>query len=517
MRTNVIRILFAGMLCACNPPPASTQPALLVARASDAMTLDPARITTAESAEISEQIFDHLVRYRPNSTEIEPSLATKWEVSGDGKVWTFSLRTGVTFHDGTPCDADAVVFSLERQRNVEHPFHEPDFIYWETTYRNILSIEKVDTQTVRITIEKPYAPFLANLAMFPVSIVSPAAVKKWGHEFWKHPVGTGPFRFVEWQPGERITLAAYDKYWEGRAQLEHLAFTVVRDEHQRLAALEAGAVDIAESLSPDDLQFVSLHPELTLHRVAGNNVGYLAMNTQKPPFNDVRVRRAVNYAINKTAIVKLVYQGLARAATTPVPPSLWGSVEEPLYAYRKSEAIRLLEEANYVQPAKRPRLYTMSTPRQYMPAPEQVARIIQHNLHEVGIDIDVVVNDINTHVELTQNGQHDLCLLGWSGDNGDPDNFLYVLLDSSNAEPGTARNLAFYKDPELHGILTWAQESLVQKERENYYKRAQELIARAAPWVPLAYAEVVVAARRSLVGVSVHPSSNIYFYRVRRQ
>jgi peptide/nickel transport system substrate-binding protein len=509
----------AGLLAiaACAPPRREVDATVLVGRASDALGLDPARVTDAESAEVTEQIFDHLVRYRQNSTEIEPALALAWDVSADGKVWTFHLRSGVRFHDGTPFDADAVVFSLDRQRDPHHPFHQSDFTYWDTTFRNIQSVEKVDAHTVRISIERPYAPFLANLAMFPVSIVSPTAVKRWGGEFWRHPVGTGPFRFAEWSPGERITLEANPSYWDGRPQPEHLVFVAIRDARQRLVALEGGAIDVAENLQPQDLQFVALHPELELHRIAGNNVGYLAMNTEHPPFNDVRVRRAVNYAINKTAIVKLIYQGLAQPATTPVPPSLWGHVDEPMYHYDRAEAIRLLQAAGYKQPARRPRLYTMDTPRPYMPMPETVARIIQHNLHDVGMDIEVVSGDINTHVQATQNGEHDLCLLGWSADNGDPDNFLYVLFDPENATVGTARNLAFYKNRELHGILTWAQESGDRRDRERFYQRAQDLIVREAPWVPLAHAEVVVASRSSLGGVIVHPSSNIYFHKVFRR
>jgi peptide/nickel transport system substrate-binding protein len=152
-----------------------------------------------------------------------------------------------------------------------------------------------------------------------------------------------------------------------------------------------------------------------------------------------------------------------------------------------------------------------------MPVPETVARIIQHNLRDVGFDVEVVKEDVNAHVQLTQEGKHDLCLFGWIADNGDPDNFLYVLFDPENAEPGAARNVSFYKNPELHGILAWAQESSDRAERERFYKKAQDLIVRDAPWVPLAHSEVAVAARTSLSGLVVHPSSTIYFHRVARR
>ncbi len=511
-------ILLALVLAtACRPQASKVEATVLVGRGNDVLTLDPACVTDSESAEVTEQIFDHLVRYRRASTEIEPGLAVRWEVSTDGKAWTFHLRPEVRFHDGTPLDADAVVFSFDRQRDPTHPYHQPDFTYWDTTFRNIQSVTKVDPLTVRISIERPYAPFLANLAMFPVSIVSPTAVKKWGKDFAKHPVGTGPFRFVEWSQGERVTLEGNTYYWDGPPQIMHLVFVTIRDPRQRLVALEGDAIDVAENLSPQDLQFVTLHPELTLQRIAGINIGYLAMNVTHPPFDDVRVRRAINHAVNKTAIVKLIYQGLAQPATTPVPPSLWGHVDEPLYGYDPKVAIRLLREAHFTPPKVTPKLYTMDTSRPYMPSPDTVARIIQHNLHDVGIDVEVVKNDIDAHVRLTQEGKHDLCLLGWTADNGDPDNLLYVLFDPENAEVGSARNVAFYKNAELHGILAWAQESSDQTERERFYRKAQDLIARDAPWVPLAHAEVVVAARNSLGGLIVHPSSNIYFHKVSKK
>ena len=515
-RGIMLAVVIGAVPASCGSP-VQTQQTVIVGRAGDALGLDPARGNDSESAEVAEQIFDHLVRYRHDSTAVEPALATAWDVSADGRVWTFHLRRGISFHDGTPFDADAVVFSLDRQRDPRHPFHLADFNYWETTFRNIQSVEKVDAQTVRITIERPYAPFLANLAMFPVSIVSPTAVRRWGADFARHPVGTGPFRFVEWSPGERVTLEANPSYWDGAPQVKNLVFAVIRDARQRLVALEGGAIDVAENLAPQDLQFVALHPDLQIHRVPGTNVGYLAMNVEHRPFDDVRVRRAVNYAINKAAIVRLIYQGLAEEATTAVPPSLWGHQPGPTYGYDPGKAQRLLAEAGWKQPLRRPRLYTMDTARPYMPAPDTVARIIQHNLKDVGIDVDIVSLDMDGHLRAVERGEHDLCLLGWSADNGDPDNFLYTLFDSENAEPGSARNVAFYKNPELHGILTWAQESADQHERERFYRRAQDLIARDAPWVPLAHAEVVVASRSSIGGLAVHPSDTLFFHRVFRR
>jgi peptide/nickel transport system substrate-binding protein len=488
---------------------------LIVGRAADAIGLDPATLTDNESVETCEQIFEHLVRYAPGSTEVEPALATRWAVSEDGREWTFELRPGVSFHDGTPLDAEAVVFSFERQRDPRHPFHRDDFTYWQSSFPYLERIEAIGPLTVRITIERPYAPFLTSLAIFPVSIVSPTAVKRWGREFTRHPVGTGPYRFQEWHPGDRIVLERNEAYWGPKAKLERLVFRYIPDPRQRLVALEGGAVDVAYGILPEELQFVELHPDLELAKIAGQNVAYLAMNTQRRPLQDLELRRAVNHAINKVPIVKLVYQGLAVPASGPLPPTMWswrGDVID--YPYDPDRARNLVEEAarrGAFDPAQRLRFYVPGQARTYLPNPDQVARVIQRNLADVGIGTELVVQDFVSHLDAVQEGKHDLCLLGWQGDTGDPDNFLYVLLDRSNTTPGNARNVAFYRNAELHGLLTHAQESHDRGERESLYRRAQEIIAREAPWVPLAHNQITVAARDDVEGLTLHPSALIRY------
>ena len=485
---------------------------LLVGRPADVIGLDPARRSDNESIEVTEQVFEHLVRFKRDSNEIEPDLATHWEVADSGRQWTFHLRDGVRFHDGTALDADAVVFSFERQMREDHPYFSPDYSYWHSTYANILRIEKLDRLTVRLEIEKGYAPFLANLAMFPASIVSPSAMKRLGLAgFERAPVGTGPFRFVTWLPGDRVVLERNDNYWGGAPLLKRLVFRVLPDPRQRLKALESGALDVAYNILPEELQFVSLHPDLRLLHIPGNNVAYLAMNTQHPPFDDVVVRRAVNRAIHKNPIVRLIYQGNGRIAYGPLPPGMLGdrgAVED--YPYDPARAAAELASVNF-DFSKHFRLYVMNTPRPYLPNPTQVARVMRRQLAEIGVQLDIVENNMEEHLRATQNGEHDLCLLGWSGDTGDPDNFMYVLLSSANAVPGSARNVAFLQNPGLDGLLTWAQTTNVLEERAGYYRLAQEIVAREAPWVPLAHSEVAIATRNDVEGVKLHPSTIVYY------
>jgi peptide/nickel transport system substrate-binding protein len=492
---------------------------LFVGRAADAIGLDPARYTDNESVEVCEQIFDHLVRYREGSTDVAPALATSWDVSGDGLAWTFHLRRGVKFHDGTDFDAEAVRFSFERQLDKNHPYHMPDFLYWQTNYATIVkSIDVVDPLTVRITLFRSYAPFLSILAMFPVSIVSPAAVEKWGPEFPEHPIGTGPFKFDSWTHGDRIVLERNDGYWDGRPRLDRIVFRYIADARQRLVELEGGAIDVAYGLLPEELQYVQLHPDLQLLKTAGENVAYLAMHTQKPPFDNVVVRQAVNYAVNKVPIVKLVYQGLAVPATGALPPTMWGYRKDVQdYPYDPGKAKALLDQeaaAGRFDASKRYTIYVPRQPRVYLPNPELVGRVIQQNLEAVGVKTDLVVQDLDKDLADVEIGKHDLCILGWAADNSDPDNFLYLLLDSDNAIPGLARNVAFYINPHVHGLLSWAQSTNDRAERERDYGQAQELIAADAPWVPLAHSQVAVAAHTNVQALTIHPSSIIYYDKV---
>jgi peptide/nickel transport system substrate-binding protein len=493
---------------------------MVVARPADASYLDPARAIDNESIEVLEQVYDRLVHWRPGTTMAEPGLATSWEPSADGKVWTFHLRAGVTFHDGTPMDADAVVFSLERQRDPAHPYHRDDFQYWNSQYRNIVAVEKVDAATVRISIDRPYAPFEAAMAIYPVSIVSPAAVARWGDDFTRHPVGTGPFVFERWDPGQRIVLRRNDRYWGDRPAFERLVFEVVEDPRQRLIALESGAVDMAMAILPEELQFVELHPGLALHETATNSITYLAMNMSRPPFDDVRVRRAVNHAINKDPIVRLAYQGLAIPADGPLPPTQWGYHEvRASYPFDPARARALLAEAaadGRFDPEVTYKLHAPATPRPYLFDPERVARVLQANLADVGVATELVLQPYLAHQRTTTAGAHDLCLFGWVGDTGDPDNFLYLLFDRDNAVPGSARNLAFYTDAEVHGLILVAQSTERRDDRERIYARVQEKIAEDAPWVPLAHSQVAIAARDDVGGIILNPTGHVVFRRARR-
>jgi peptide/nickel transport system substrate-binding protein len=501
-------------LGACDADQGRAPRTLVVAQASAIQGLDPAQMTDAESIDLLEQIFEHLVRYAPESMKVEPALATSWEQQADGRTWRFFLRHGVRFHDGTPLTADAVVYSFQRQRT-STPGTETHFPY-VNHYRNIVAIEKESSHVVRIVTDRPFAPLLASLAMFPVSIVSPKAFGAAQRGAPLSPVGTGPYKFVSWdrQTG-RILLEANRSYWGPRPGMDRLVFVPIPSAAERLSALQSGLVHIARNLPPDMLQLVRLHPDLRLVEAPANNVVYLAMNTERRPFHDPRVRQAVNHAFRKEPFLGLVFQGMASPAVGPLPPSMtpYYTADVQRYDYDPKRARRLLQEAGY-DPSLRPKLLVMDAPRSYLPQPRLAASMILRDLQAIGMQIDLQILPFSEQKRQLSLGVHDLGLIGWTGDNGDPDNFLYTLLDSDNAAYGSGLNYAFYREYTFHKLVIAARESLSQAERVRYYHEAQRIAAITCPWVPIGHAKVAVAMRREVRGFRVHPTSVLYLHSV---
>jgi peptide/nickel transport system substrate-binding protein len=493
---------------------------LVVAQPADVIGLDPARATDSESIEIGELLFEGLVGWEPGTTEIEPRLASSWQVSADGRRWTFHLRPGVRFHDGTLLDAQAVVFSFERTLRPDHPFYRAaGSSYWRSLLKDVVRVVAIDSRTVEIDTRGPYAPLLGELAIFP--IVSPIGVARWGDEFARHPVGTGPFEFEEWDRGEQVVVRRFEGYWGAPPALDRIVFQVVVDARQRLVDLESGSVDLATAILPDEQPFVELHPDLVLHHTPGEDVSYLAFNTTRAPFDDVRVRRALSYAIHKEPIVKLGFQGRAIPADGPLPPSLWGyHPPATRYGYDPAAARKLLAEAaadGTLDPKHVYTLYAPSTPRPYLPQPERVARFLQAALDEVGVHTNLVLQPYAQHRAAVEAGAHDLALFGWIGDTGDPDNFLYVLFHSDNSNLGDAQNIAFYHDQEVDELLRAAQGTADQATRAGLYATVQDKLAADAPWVPIAHSELVVAGRAELEHVVLSPRGHPSYAMIRRR
>jgi peptide/nickel transport system substrate-binding protein len=492
--------------------PTAPAQVLVFGRGADSVGLDAAHEEDGESFKVAELIFDTLVQYADDSTDIEPGLATSWASREDGLVWEFTLREGVRFHDGTDVNADAVVFSLERQRDEGHPFHNigGPYIYWVSLGMSdrIESVTASGPMTVDIRLRAPYSPLIQVLATPPFAIVSPTAVAAHGPDFGSNPVGSGPFRFGEWRRADRIILERNEEFWGGSPTLERIVFRAIPEAHARALELENGAIHLLDSADPEDVNAMKDNPELRVVTTDGMNVGYVAMNTTHAPLDDPRVRYAINHAIDKQAIVDALYGGRAITAKNPIPPTIWGYNDEVEdFAHDPDAARALIAEAlpdGFPEPLS---FYVMTNPRPYFPDPDNIGLAIQSDLATVGVPVQIETFEWGTYLERVKEGKHDLAMLGWSADYAHPDNFLYFLLSKTNAQPPQASNIAFYRSDELEELLLTGVRETDPATLTATYRAAQELVRKDAPWVIMAHAKRVAVVRSNVEGFALHPIS----------
>jgi ABC-type transport system substrate-binding protein len=489
---------------------------LVFGRGGDSVNLDPAGVTDGESLNVTDNIFDNLLTYKLGTTEIIPSLAKSWTVSKDGKTYTFELVKNVKFHDGTPVNADAVVYSLKRQFDKTHEAYKwgGPYVYFTSLglHKLIKDITAVNNHTVKFSLTKNDATFLSLLTMQSLAIISPSAMKKAKKDFGSKPVGSGPFVFKKWERNQKIILRANKNYWGKKPKLKTLIFRSIPDNNTRMIEMMAGNIHVMDNPNPDDISQLKkrLGKKLVLAKKPGFNVGYLALNNSKKPFNNLKVRKAIAHAINKKGIVDAIYAGYAEVAKHPMPPTLWGYDKSTKdHGYNPKLAKKLLADAGYKNGFETT-IWAMPVPRPYMPDGRKVAEAIQGDLAKVGIKAKIVSYEWGTYLDKTQNGEHDMALLGWTGDIGDPDNFLYVLLDKTNAEK-PAQNISFYKSNKLHEILVKAKTTSNVSERTKLYKRAQAIIHADVPMVPLAHSITVVPHSKRVKGFVVDPTGRRRF------
>ncbi|TLS36995.1 ABC transporter substrate-binding protein [Pseudalkalibacillus caeni] len=495
---------------------------LVFGRGADAVSLDPINVTDGESIRSTNNIYETLFTY-DNNLKLQPKLAMGYETSEDGLTWTIKLRDDVKFHDGTKFNADAVVFNFDRWMDKENPYHQGgDFVYYSFLYGGfkgdenhlIESVKAIDETTVEFKLKEKTAPFISYLAIPMFGIASPDAIKKYNEKFNEHPVGTGPFKFKEWKRNDTVTLEKNEDYYvDGKPELDRLIFKVIPDNTARLTALQTGEIDMMDGLDPSKADSVKNNESLDLIERPSFNIGYLAFNMEKEPFNDVKVRKAINYAIDRKAIVDAFYSGLGEVAKNPLPPSLWGyndNVEG--YELDIEKAKKLLKEAGYEDGFKT-QLWTMSNPRPYLPQPQKIAEALQSDLSKIGIEVEIVTYEWATYLDKTSQGGHPMALFGWTGVMADPDNFLFPNLDKSNAEV-PANNRAFYKSEEVHQLLVKARQTLDQEKRADIYKEVQEILYKDAPWANLVHTTPPLAKAKYVEGFKAHPMNDDLFTNV---
>ncbi|NKI21561.1 ABC transporter substrate-binding protein [Paenibacillus dendritiformis] len=490
---------------------------LIYGRGADSTALDPAITTEGESFIVTQQIYETLVKYKTENTEIEPGLAEKWEVAEDGLTYTFHLRKDVKFHDGTDFNAEAVATNFQRWARSKDA---AKFSYYSSMFGGfegdpghvIKEVKAKDEHTVVFTLNRPQAPFLKNLAMSMFAIASPNALEKYGDDFTKNPVGTGPFKFKSWKANDTIELVKNEDYWQaGLPKLDGVKFKVIADNSARLNALMKGELDLMDGLNPSDLGQVKGNSKLQLFERPSMNVGYFGFNTEKAPFDKKEVRQAISHLINKEALIANFYEGTAEPAKNPMPPSISGYNDDIVdYEYSVEKAKALLKAAG-LENGFEMDLWAMPVARPYMPDGQKIAVAIQAALKEVNIKANIVTFDWGTYLEKVQAGEAPTFMLGWTGDNGDADNFLYTLLDKDNIG---SNNYSRYSNDELHDILIEAQSNPDENKRNELYKKAQEMIHEEAPWVPLAHSKPQLAGIKEIQGFFPHPTGSQAFTNV---
>ena len=474
---------------------------LVIATSADAVSLDPATSNDIPSANVQENIYETLIDFDENM-ELIPKLATDWKEI-DETTWEFTLREGVTFHDGSPFNASVVKANMERV--IDPAVASPRALLYDM----ITDIEVIDDYTVRIKTEKPFAPLPAHLAHNGGGMVSLEAIEKDyeamengeepGSYINEHPIGTGYFQFQEWEREQYIQLVRYEDYWDEPAYVDTVTFKVVPEDLTRIAELETGDVHISDPISPSDVARIEKTDGLYVNIQDSVNLSYIGFNVQKEPFDDVRVRQAVAMAIDKEQIIDGLYGGVGIPAIGPLAPTVFGYDDSVKgLPFDQEEAKALLREAGY-KDGFTTTIWTNDHRERI-----DTAINIQAQLKEIGIEVEIKTMDWGTYLERTANGEHDIYLLGWSASTADADYGLYALFHSSQV--GAPGNRTFIQNHEIDSMLDEARETLDEEKRLALYKEVQEKLMEESPMIYLHHQQFLLGARDEVRNLEQSPN-----------
>src|SRR6056297_2598879 len=478
---------------------------LIVGQIAEPKALDPAAVTAVNDFRILMNVYDGHVRYKDGTLEVEPALATDWSISEDGTEYTFNLREGVTFHDGSAFDAEAVKFNFDRMLNEDHPYHDTGPFPLAFFFSAVETVEVMDPLTVKFTLNAPYAPFLSNLAYPTGLIVSPDAVMENGADFGRNPSGTGAFEFVEWRSNEAVVVEANPDYWDGAPELQAVVFRPITDANTRTAKMLAGGIDLMVEVPPVALSEFQ-GDAYTVHEQAGPHVWFLILNAKEGPFADVRVRQAANYAVNKEALVNEVLEGTAEVAAGPTPPAFAWAYNEELepYPYDPDRARELIAEAG----AEGAELtFFVTEGGSGMLDPVAMGTAIQADLEAVGFDVSIETYEWNTflgEVNPGLEGKADAAQMAWM--TNDPDTLPFLTLRTEAWPDQGGFNSGYYSNPEVDRLLEEARVATDQARRAELYKQMQEIVQEDAPWVFVANWKQNAVTNDSVENFALQPS-----------
>jgi len=509
----------------CQPQlPETVRSGLVYCSEGSPEAFNPQLVTSGTTIDaISQQLYDRLLDINAQTGELQPALAQSWQVSADGTTYWFTLQPNVQFHQTEyftptrPLTAEDVVFTFNRIMQTEHPFHfqgggnYPFFqsVDWAGLVDSVTADSK---HVVRFELSRPDSSFLSNIATDFAAILS----AEYGENLIKigqlsrldsHPIGTGPFRFKEYQKDVLIRYYRHRNYWREPAKPEQLVFDIVPDNARRMAKLFTHECDIVAFPRVAELGLIRKRQDVDVQENTSMNIGFWAFNTQKPPFDNVKVRQALAYAINREAILQAVYFGHATAANSVLPPTSWAyNPDLPVQVYDPAHAKALLAEAGYPKGFSMD-IWAMPVQRLYNPNALKMAELMQADLAQIGVRASIVTYEWNSFRRKLRANEHDSVLIGWSADNADPDNFFRPLLSCSAAQTGS--NRANWCDENFDRLISQALLTADQKQRRSFYMAAQQYLAEQMPLMSIAHSQRFQAISSEINGVSINPYGGI--------
>jgi len=519
-KLNVSALIIIALTFCCFTTVQSATPknVLVVGQIAEPKSLDPATITAVNDFRIVMNIYDGLTRYKDGSLEVEPALAKSWDISKDGTVYTFHLRENITFHDGTPFNASAVKFNFDRMLNKNHPYYDVTGPFpLSFFFSSVEKVTVVDEYTVRFQLKEPYAPFLSNLAYPTGLIVSPAAIKKHGEDFGRNPVGTGAYKFVEWKSNERVVVERNDKYWEGAPKLKTVIFRPITDGNTRVTEMLSGGLDIMVETPADSVDIFKKSDQFKLYEQAGPHLWFLILNMKEGPFQNKQVRQAVNYGINKEAIVENILKNTATVANSPTPAAFSWAHNSKLkpYPYDPEKAKKLVKEAGY-NGAKI--TFYVTEGGSGMLAPKAMGTAIQADLAKIGLDVEIQTFEWNTFLSKVNDGlegKADMAEMAWM--TNDPDTLPYLALRTDAWPSKGGFNSGYYSNPVVDELLEKARKSTSQAKRAEYYKKMQEIVYEDAPWAFIANWKQNAVSKSNVKNFKLQPSFFLLLHDVQKQ